>query len=536
MSRRRKWVWRLIGLAGVVVAVVYFVILPIVVRRQVAKVLSNAGLGQATYGVSGVSLFQSSLVDFKASDTAAVKRLVIEYNPAALAHGRITGLRAEGLSLLIDLKAGQVDLGVIGELLSHKATTQPAEDGSATDETLPLDHIELVDSVVTLKTPHQEFRLPISGALTVQADGKLLLDAEVRETSSAVHVVGTLEPAKNRYDLRAASSAVDIPALAAVLQELLPSFHTKLSGNTSADVHYIVDGPSRSLSARVEPSDLIARIPYGQDRVTKLQFEKGVLNFEAAWPADESPSYKLSAVGLAVASEDNNARVDGLAASLAYGPNMESKSQCFTVASARIGKMLVTDGSSTFTVDAQRNVTIQKARCAWLGGLLSCENVRIQPGRPTDLVINGTSIDLKPLLESFASGRASGEGRIDLYLPLRIDGKRLGFGHGELKNIGPGQLQIADAAKVAQSVAQQAAKKDEQEKLKQDVIQALQDLDYEQLTLTLHPADGALSADAHLAGRGHAGAKKAVDLELHLSNVDDLLEFYLGIAGQLSGQ
>jgi len=199
--------------------------------------------------------------------------------------------------------------------------------------------------------------------------------------------------------------------------------------------------------------------------------------------------------------------------------------------------MQVSSGMAKFTIDQQHNVVIEKTNWAWLGGMLSAANISIKPGQPTDLTIDGRGIELKPLLEAFGSGKISGEGKIDLNVPLRIDWPRLGFGRGSVKNIGAGRLQIADAAKVADTVAGQAGNNPgEQEKLKRDVIESLKDLDFEVLTLDLRPDKGSLMADAHLTGRGREGARKAVDLEVHLSQVDDLIEFYLGVAGRLSGQ
>jgi len=542
LSRRRKWILGLLVFGGVLFAVGYFVALPRIVRWQVAKRLNDAGL-PATFDVSSAGFFSSDIANLKASDDAVIKQLAIEYSVIGLAQGRINGLRISGLSLLIDFQHGRADVGVIDQLLARRntGTTQPTSRETPPADPLPLDRITLTDSVIIAKTPQQEIRLPLAGTLTVQADGALVLDANIQTTTSPIHITGTIDSASSRIDLRATSTSLDVPALLSVAQALLPAMNARLTGTAAADVRYVVDGQNNSISIRLEPKALIARIPQAKEKVTKLQFDSGVLVVDAVWTANAAPtsrpSIKLTAAGLSVANDDNDARIDGLTATLAYGLGMESETQLLKIDRAQIGKMQVSSGLVKFTIDEQRNLVIEDTRWTWLGGTLSTANVSIKPGQPTDLTVNAREIELKPLLEAFGSGHVSGEGKIDLNVPLRIDWPRLGFGRGSVKNVGAGRIQLADAATVADTVAAQAASNPgEQEKLKRDVIESLKDLDYEVLTLALRPEKGSLMADAHIAGRGRQGAKKAVDLELHLSNVDDLIEFYLGVAGRLSGQ
>jgi len=542
MSRRRKWIIGLLVLGSVLLAVGYFVALPRIVRWQVAKRLNDAGL-PATFDVSSAGFFSSDIANLKASDDAVMKQLTIEYSVIGLAQGRINGLRISGLSLLVDFQHGRADLGVIDQLLARRntGTTQPTTREIAPAEPLPLDRITLTDSVIIARTPQQELRLPVAGTLTVKADGALVLDADVKATGSNIHVGGTIDSASGRIDLRATSTSLDVPALLSVAKALLPAVNAQMTGTAAADVRYVVDGQNNSISIRLEPENLIARIPQAKEKVTKLQVQGGVLLVDAVWTANTAPtsrpSVKVVATGLSIANEDNDAHLDGLTAALAYGPGMEAEVQSITIDRAQVGKMQVSSGMAKFTIDQQHNVVIEKTNWAWLGGMLSAANISIKPGQPTDLTIDGRGIELKPLLEAFGSGKISGEGKIDLNVPLRIDWPRLGFGRGSVKNIGAGRLQIADAAKVADTVAGQAGNNPgEQEKLKRDVIESLKDLDFEVLTLDLRPDKGSLMADAHLTGRGREGARKAVDLEVHLSQVDDLIEFYLGVAGRLSGQ
>jgi hypothetical protein len=536
MSRKRKRFLRASLLAGAAVAVVYLVVLPMVARRQLARVLREAGLPNVTFEVSSAGLFQSEVRKLRAAESASLKALVIDYTLPGLSRGRISRLRVEGLEMLFDFKDGRVDLGVIDTILAHRneVPAQPAPGGTSP---LPLDRIEIADSTIIIKTPQEQLEIPVAGVLMVLPDGKLLFTVDAQSRAVPIHITGTIDPAKKILDLHANSGALDVPGVVSVMQGLLPKCDIRLSGNTAAEVRYLVDSKGSTLAARLEPKDLILRIPYGKKQVTKLQFEKGVLTVEALWRAGVAPSIKLTSADLSLASEANDARIDGMDASLAYGHDMESSPQSVKVRSAQVGKMQASDGSIAFRIDQQHVVRIDRSQWTWLGGTLSTARVQITPGQPTDLTVNGQGIDLKQLLEQVGTGRVSGEGRVDLNLPLRIDWPRLGFGRGSARNLGPGRLQIADAAKVAQAVPEAAGKRHgEQEKLKGEVIEALQDLDFDLLQLTLRPNDGSLSADAHLAGRGRKGARKAVDLEVHLSNVDDVIQFYLGIAGKLSGQ
>jgi len=72
-------------------------------------------------------------------------------------------------------------------------------------------------------------------------------------------------------------------------------------------------------------------------------------------------------------------------------------------------------------------------------------------------------------------------------------------------------------------------KEDVQARTQREVIEALQDFDYDMLEANLVPEGSSLMANARLVGRGRRPPKRALDMQLRLRNVDDLLEVYLGI-------
>jgi hypothetical protein len=146
-------------------------------------------------------------------------------------------------------------------------------------------------------------------------------------------------------------------------------------------------------------------------------------------------------------------------------------------------------------------------------------------------------VELKALLELLAKDKASGEGKLSGVLPVTIDGSKVDFGDGRITALSGGSLQIKDAAAViptAEAVASTAKDPTSGEEIKRNIIEALSDFVFEQLSAQLANEDGKLVGYVRIAGHGRTGAKQALDYKLNLRGMDELLRAYVGVNKVLS--
>jgi hypothetical protein len=536
MSRRRKWI---LGIALTVVAagaVGYLVVLPAIVRGQVARALREAGVPAAEFSVRRVTLFSTRIERLASADRARVERVTISYSPATLLRGRVVEVRAEGLELRLDFSGGVADLGVIGDVLAHRDANR-ADQPAISSGPLPLDRVSIDSSILILKTASEEIRLPATGTLTVQHDGRLAFHADAQTQRAPLQIDGTFDPATGSADVRAHSAVLDVSGVMSILQSLLPLPETRMEGDVAMDARYRSDAAGRSIGITLKPQDLIARITYAHERVVKLHAERGVLSMDATW-RDGVPAMSIHGNDLAIASQTYDARVDGVSFAAGYSPATQPATQpavhALAVKSARVGKLVATEGSVRFMIDESGIVTIDHTRWHLLGGTIEASDIRLEPGRPIDAALSGRGLELRPLLEALGGGRVSGDGPVDVHLPVRIDWPRIGFGRGWIRGAEDGRLRIAEAQALADSVLRQAPGGGaEQDRLRRELVEAMQDFDYTRLEAQLRPEGEDLLMDARIAGRGRTGARRSFDLELHLRNVDDLVQVYLGLSGQM---
>lgn len=534
MTRRRKIILSLLTVAVVVTVLAYLFVLPIIVQRTLLRSLAEAGVRDPQLSVAHVSLFSTRISDFQAGGATSVAGLTVSYTPASLWGLRVQDIRVKGLVVRMNLREGQMDFGTLGDILARSrkapgATTQPARASTA----IPLDRIECTESKLIIETPEGEIELPLAGVLT-QGDGKLRLQAEVAMLPSPVTLSGVVDLQQGTSDVHVAGAALDLSTVAKLVKHSLQKSNLTMTGQASLDVRYKSSASGSKLSARLEPQNSLIRLPESIKAATNVRLVKGVLIAEAMWSDVSNMSVKVMAEHVEIRCKELDAEVKELGGTFAVLPLYDAR-QTLTVGEARIGKMLVTSGMANMRLGVDNTVDIESTAWTWLEGRLSMENVRIVPGQPIDLTAVAKGVDLKQVLETFAADHARGEGRIDARLPVRIDWPRVGFARGSIQSAGKGRLMILKADELAKSIAGQVPKgrQDVQVRTKREIIEALQDFDYDTLEANLIPDGNSLTAKARLAGRGRRPPRRALDMQINLRNLDDLLEVYLGISNRL---
>jgi len=529
MSRRRKILLSgtFLFLVGMVLG--YFIVLPLLVRRVLASSLQDIGVRDASFSIQHVSLFSTRITGFSASGETSLEEITVGYTPASLVEGRIQEVRVDGLKMLIDLREGKFDLGTLGDVLKRHAeaptsTTKP----DLADVRLPLDRIAIGRSQILLRTPEREISLPFEGVLTQQSDGRLWLQGDIATEPSPVRISGTLVLATGATDLQATGPALELASVANILKHATGLEELSMTGVTSLDVKLVAAEGHSKLTARLEPENALIRVPPALESVTNVRLVKGVFTSEASWRADGGKEITLNAEHVEMRCKELDAELSELSGHFTIAP-LIGATQSLKVGALRFAQMQLSDGSASVVVEPDNVIRIDSTKWTWMTGELSTENVRVVPGKPIDFVAVAKDVDLRLTLEAFGNEQARGEGKIKVRLPLRIDWPRMGFARGGIEGDGPGRLQILKASQLADAIAPQLPKSrpDLQERTKREVIQALEDFDYDVLEALLKPEGSTLLADVHLVGRGRKEPRTRLNLQIRLSNLDDLLEFYL---------
>jgi hypothetical protein len=199
----------------------------------------------------------------------------------------------------------------------------------------------------------------------------------------------------------------------------------------------------------------------------------------------------------------------------------------------QLGGVKFANGSVEFQVNDASDILVSRTEWQTFGGSVSIENVAIRAGQPIAATVHATGIDLKDLLATFAKDKASGEGKLSGELPIVVDGSNVRFGSGRAIALDRGRLQIKDAAAVApvaEGAAAAGGTPSQSEQIKQKIVEALSDFEYDRLDARLESdARGGLSAFVRVSGRGRTGAKQPIDYDLRIHGLDGLLRSYLGV-------
>jgi hypothetical protein len=221
--------------------------------------------------------------------------------------------------------------------------------------------------------------------------------------------------------------------------------------------------------------------------------------------------------------------VTGVISFTDLAPPATSQPQRLTASRLKIGDMELTDGRIEFEVKPGGDVLVRQTNWNWLGGQLFATDFAIPRAGPMTVTVRLRDVELGQVLNMLAEKKASGQGKLSGELPVTVDGSRVHFGNGTLTSIAGGNLQIKDAATLApaaQAALAVAAAGGSQEQIKNDIIQALSDFQYDRLTGRLVNEPDGLAAYVRMSGHGRTGARQALDYDLRVHGVDAVLRSY----------
>jgi hypothetical protein len=164
---------------------------------------------------------------------------------------------------------------------------------------------------------------------------------------------------------------------------------------------------------------------------------------------------------------------------------------------------------------------------------VSARDVRAVPDQPVAVTLDVENVELRELLKLLAQGKATGEGKVNGQLPLVIADGAVKLGDGAVQAAAGGRLSVTDAAaleSVAGEAAADGAAQAPQAQVRQDIVAALKDFQYQSLTARLDndPHHG-LVAHVRMIGKGRTGARQALDYDLRMTGLDDLLRSLIGV-------
>jgi hypothetical protein len=246
---------------------------------------------------------------------------------------------------------------------------------------------------------------------------------------------------------------------------------------------------------------------------------------------------ELKDVALAMADQFATTGVGGAVALADLSPPKTPPGQRIVASTLKVGALELTQGAVEFQVRDADTIHVERTQWLAFGGTVWAGDFVIDAQAPIQVTLHAQGIELKELLDTFARGKASGQGRISGELPLTIAGSNVQFGDGRVVSLQGGQVQIKDAetlAAVAAGAAAAAQSPSQKEQLQRNIIQALSDFQYDRLTAQLQSDPGGqLSAHIRMRGHGRTGAKQGLDYELNLHRLDLALKSYLSITGAM---
>lgn len=170
---------RLAALVGVLLALLWLteaILLPSIVRRQVAAALAGAGLRDASFEVRSVSLWSAELTNIVANGgRLRIGSVMARYSPIAAIGGDLGSVQIIGAQVHLPL-----------EVARSKQTAPPAS--SPKQRRFPFQRLEVRSS--QLITSSDTVWVPCEGTLVNRGDGKLAGDLSASVLGAAVTAAG----------------------------------------------------------------------------------------------------------------------------------------------------------------------------------------------------------------------------------------------------------------------------------------------------------------------------------------------------------
>jgi hypothetical protein len=519
-----------IGVAGIGLALSWFIVLPWLLRNRVEAVLRGAGVGDVTFHVAEATPWGSTLTSVEAGeqDALGIERLKIEYSPWDLWNGRLHALRIRGARLELRVREGRVDLSPLTAFVLGKdrPTTKAISPGPAAGEmSLPLERITLVDSTIVFQTDRGAVQIPVDLEVRNRDRDQLLITAHAGPQRDLIfHATVDLTRSTATF-----TAAANPGWILLTVRSIFPGTMAAVDGRMTlrGDMAWGDESPAGKLRLVIARPPASAKLADAQ-----LKLSGGV--FEVAGQLGPEAAVRITVSDAALAGEGfAMSGVSGAVALSSVSPPKTAPGQRVTVSELDIGGVKLADGVMEFQVNDARSIFVDRVSWKAFGGRIMADDFPVEAGEPLALTLHASEIELKELLATFAKDKASGEGKLSGELPIIVDGSDVTFGDGQAIALERGRLQIREAAALApaaESAAAAAQSPSQSEQIKRNIIEALSDFEYDRLTARLDDENGkGLSAFVRLSGRGRTGARQALDYDLRIRGLDGLIRSYLGI-------
>jgi len=205
MKRVRKWLLRVVGVAGVLAAAVLAVwvtVLPGVVHRVAVAELDGIGLSKPRLEVRGHSLRHVQVANLVAGEEGRLRAgaVGITYDVSSLSRGHLETIEVTGLEAQIRVRGGVIDFGPLAEILK----------GRGGEGENFFDRIELRSSMAILDLEGRRLRIPVRGLILDAGAGKLNLDLHVDLQGATLHVAGIVDTNTSDLDLKLTGKIADL--------------------------------------------------------------------------------------------------------------------------------------------------------------------------------------------------------------------------------------------------------------------------------------------------------------------------------------
>lgn len=498
--RKRRWLIAVLLVACAICVAAwmgYVRALPWVVRRQVNAVFERAGLGAVKFDVRRATLFGSDIADVssKNSDLLDVNSVAVRYSPWDALSGQLESVTISGATITIDL--------------DHLPQTQPSTDEAASAESdggdLPLRRVDLVDSQLLLKRRGRSVALPLHGSLQriSPSAGEIELDSVVGGAPLAIRANMDLDA--GRIDATAGVAGAQIAALATLLPDSPAKQIADIDGRFGASATY-------SRSADQQKSTLLFELKDASARTAP------------------DPGATIAGANVSILLEQLVPHV------LATSP------QTVSIASIDIAKTRIDDLRLVFSIPAPQQIRVDELSARWAGGIVRVEPLAFDPLRGViDATVVIEKVQLDPAVVLLTDGKGSATGAVSGRVSINIDPTRtpdvISIGQGVLRTESGGNLRLADATDGFETVLERSnpafADDPEMAEVKQDILDAVRDFNYDLLDVTFTRDNGHDALKLRLHGRGRTGGRIPINLGLGIEGGSALLNDYLDLKSRV---
>ncbi len=516
---------------------IYFILLPWIVRNRFTALLRAQGLEQFTFHVPVATVRSAWITDVKiGTGDNHIDRLIVRYGVSSLSGGRIDSLRVEGLNLVMNVAAdGTVDLGPLAPLVRRtrpQPATRPAEPAA-----IPVNRIELATSQITIKSPTNETTIPLTGSAS-SSNGFLYKINFQTELGSPLVVTGDADPSKADVHLTLAAEDADARALTRLASAFIPGLSVGLQGRLQTHAIFNRDNARSTLDAQLKATAATTS-PSPTD--PNVQLSSGVFHIVGVFgPAESSMHLKMQDVSLTERSQ--SMQIDGVLGEVSlirFVPLTSPPAQIVKVKTAKIGELTLIDGTVEFQVIGPQSIQIEHTQWNTLGGQVLANHATIQNGN-VEMMLQARHVDLEKVLALFAKDKAAGKGFLSGNIQIAYTNNILHILSGQLQSTGTGTLQVNEAEDIAGEVAKGLSKGTAQQQVKAELVQSLKDFQFTQITGELRHEQPGLVGHVRIKGHGRTGAKVPILYDLNLFGLEPLIRSTLrlreGLASPHNGQ